>query len=214
MPEGPEVYILAKALKGLGFEVESFGKHILIKDWNTGERFDISFGLVGTIVLKNDMSIEKIIHPTIPSGDMKKIKTFQEAKSNLGIDWMTASKEEFKYVIESWGKRKKQIGALLLDQHEISGIGVAWASEILYDCKISPYTKANLFDCLQLNERFLNSLVNIRDKIKKQYNDFLGKNKSKDFVNSWFQNLYKIRDMKVYKKGTEIQVSGRTFYTN
>ena len=212
MPEGPEVYILSKALKDLAFETKSIGKHLLLTDWNNGEKLDYSFGLVGKIFLKDDMSIEKITNPLIPSGN---ISTFQESKTNLGIDWMMASKEDLEVVVKSWLNRKKQIGALLLDQSEIAGIGVAWASEILFDCKISPTIKANMFTFLNLKDKFLDSLVSVRDKIKKIYCNFLAKSTDKKlFVNQWFNNLYTQREpyMKIFKKGSEVKVSGRIFY--
>jgi len=177
MLEGPEVFILAKAIKVLGFQVESYGKHLLIKDWNTGICYDISFGLAGKIKINPDMSIQKIIDPTIPSGYMKKINSFAEGKANLGIDWMTSNKEDLKNVILSWGRRKKKMSALLIDQHELAGIGNVWADVIFKHCHISGDTKANLFDCLSLNEKFLDAVVGVRDNIKKRYIHFLSTHK-------------------------------------
>ena len=213
MPEGPEVYILAKVLKTVGFDCDSVGKHLLLRDAITGELFDFSFGLAGRIALGDNLNVKKINHPTFPSGDKILIKTKEEVKSKLGIDWMTATKSEMRTVIESWGNRKKSIGALLLDQTQICGIGVAWGSEILYQSKIQPDIKSNLLDFLNLTDGLLNAVYEIREKVRKLYLESVEKD-SRKFVNSWFMNLYKIRRdvMKVYKKGATKKVSGREFY--
>ena len=210
MPEGPEVYILAKAMKAIGFDAHSYGKHLLVKDWHSGEIFDVSFGLVGKIRIDKDKQLIKIVSSTLPSGYMKKINSFEEGKANLGIDWMTASKDDLQLVLDGWTKRKKQIGALLIDQHELCGIGVAWASEILHCCSIRPDEKPNTFDFLDIKEKFFEAVINVRDRAKKEYMKYLERNNN--IVDQWFENLYEIRTMTIYKKGTEFNVAGRTFY--
>ena len=213
MPEGPEVYILAKSLKSLGYHVESCGKHILLKDWNTGINYDISFGIAGRLDVQVDKTIKKIDHPNLPSGDMKIIESFNETKYALGVDWLTATRDEIKGVVDSWAHRKKQIGALLLDQHEICGIGVAWGSEILGECGIRPTEKANLLNFLNLSDSLVDSIINIREKIVKIYSDTL-KGCMKSFAQRWFENLYSIRKLKFYKSvnAEQVSVSGRIFY--
>ena len=37
-------------------------------------------------------------------------------------------------------------------------------------------------------------------------------NMLKELINDWFENLYKIRKMNIYKKGTKIQISGRSWW--
>jgi hypothetical protein len=34
----------------------------------------------------------------------------------------------------------------------------------------------------------------------------------KTFINNWFENVYMIRDMNIYKKGSKIQVLGRSWW--
>jgi formamidopyrimidine-DNA glycosylase len=213
MPEGLEVFILSKAMKSLGFECSSYGKHLLIKELHNGEKYDISFGLIGKIKLDKNLKIQKIENNEIPSGDMKKINSYEEAKEKLGIDWVKATKEEISEIVYKWKNRKKQIGALLIEQNELCGIGVAWASEILHNAKINPTEKAHTLEFLNLIEPLINSIIYIRDKMIKNYLQNIGVDNIK-FVNEWFENLYKIRekDMKVYKKGDEIKVGGRIFY--
>jgi formamidopyrimidine-DNA glycosylase len=213
MPEGPEVYILAKVLKTIGFDCDSVGKHLLLRDAITGELFDFSFGLAGRIALGEKLEIKKINHPTLPSGNKLLIKTKEEVKNKLGLDWMNATKSEIRTVIERWCNRKKSVGALLLDQTEICGIGVAWGSEILNQSKIQPDIKSNLLDFLNLTDELVNAVYEIREQVRKLYLNSVEKD-SRKFVNSWFMNLYKIRKdmMKVYKKGDTKKVCGREFY--
>lgn len=208
MPEGPEVYILAKAFKSLGFESKSYGKHLILKDLHVGKRFDITFGLAGRIRVDDDLNISKVVSHDVPSGDMKELGTLE-----LGLDWITASRKEIEAVVQAWSTRKKQIGALLLDQHEICGIGTAWGSEILHMAKIKPQEHANTLEFLNLSTDLIDALIAIRQKAVKMYLNILNEKPSK-VVNEWFRNLYAIREphMKVYKKGTCVKVSGREFY--
>lgn len=212
MPEGLEVYVLSKVLKDLGFECESYGKHLLIKNFK-GEKYDISFGLGGKIFIDENMEIKKITKEDVPCGEMILIKSFEDAKEKLGIDWIRAKKEDIVDIVDSWKNRKKQIGALLLEQNEICGIGVAWASEILYYAKIHPTEKANTLEFLGVDKNLVDAIILVRDFMIKKYMNVLDKN-NKKFVNEWFENLYKIREkyLKVYRKGQEIKLSGRNFY--
>ena len=219
MPEGLEVFILSKALKELGFDCESHGKHLLIKDFYSGKMYDVSFGLAGKIFIDNDnMNIKKVVKEDVPCGDMKIINSFEEAKENLGVDWVKASKEDIEYVINSkWKDRKKQIGALLLEQNELCGIGVAWASEILYYANIHPSEKANTLEFLGVDKNLIESIILVRDFMLKKYLQSIKIN-SKKFVNEWFENLYSVREkyLKVYRKDSakEIKISGRSFYAS
>ena len=213
MPEGPEVLMLSKAFKHLGFETEAIGKHLLIKDLHTGIRFDISFGLVGKITVDENLNITKVINNQLPSGDMKEIISFHEVAENLGIDWLSSSRSDIQNVVTKWTSRKKQIGSLLLDQHEICGIGIAWGSEILHKAGINPSEKANTFIFLSLTDPLIDAIISTKEKVIKLYSQVL-KQDGRLFVNGWFNNLYKIREssMSIYKKGIEVTVSGRTFY--
>ena len=35
----------------------------------------------------------------------------------------------------------------------------------------------------------------------------------RSFINKWFKNLYEVREMKAYKKTTQVKAVGRTWYT-
>jgi formamidopyrimidine-DNA glycosylase len=170
MPEGLEVYILSKVLKDLGYVCSSFGKHLILTHPYTGELYDYSFGLAGKLKIEEgSLEIKKVNHPRIVSGDVIKINSIDELKSKLGVDWLSASKDELEVVIRSWLSRKKQIGALLIDQKEICGIGVAWASEILHIAKINPALKTNLLQFLDLINALLDAIIQVRDKFLKIY---------------------------------------------
>lgn len=214
MPEGLEIFILSKALQDLGIQTEAYGKHLLLKDPYTGEIFDYTFGLAGKLhISEHNLSLTKINHPTLVSGSKDAISSFSQVKEKLGLNWITASKEDVLILVRSWIFRKRQIGALLIDQKEICGIGVAWASEILFQAGISPVLKSNLLDCLNLVDKLVESICNVRDKILPVYVKNISKN-SKSFINHWFDNLYTIRTpfLQVYKKGEILRVSGRDFW--
>lgn len=215
MPEGPEVYVLALALKSLGFSVEAYGKHLLIVDMENGNKLDISFGLAGGLKLTS-FHLEKTVVQDKPCGYIKVVENFDDVKHRsglFGLNWLTASREELKAVVTRWSQRRKQIGALLIDQHEICGIGVAWASEILFRAKILPTDKASWFEFLNLINPLVDALIEVRGEAIKKYKDFL-KGDMHVFVNEWFKNLYNIRQpiMQVYQTGQEVKISGRSFY--
>jgi formamidopyrimidine-DNA glycosylase len=121
-----------------------------------------------------------------------------------------ASKESIKEEVDSWIKSKKKLAGLLLDQTKISGIGVAWGSEILYKANLRP----DLRTCDQNLMTLADSILYIREKIKNIYEKELKENNAnlKDFVNEWFSNLYEIREMEVYKKGSKLEVLGRSWW--
>ena len=208
MPESPEISSLCKRLKMLGLEVESIGKHILYKN-SRNECFDISFGLVGKIKLLKTIDgydIEKISTSSL-SGDIRQIPNFKSIVDNLGIDWLTSDKINLLTVVQSWSSRAKKIASLLIDQHEISGIGVAWGCEILNDASIHPSALANGINI----EKLVDSMISIRESAMKVYDNY--DQDPEKFVEDWYKNLYFIRRMNVYNKGTVVMISGRKFYT-
>ena len=208
MPESPEITSLCKRLKILGLEVETVGKHLLYKN-SRNECFDISFGLVGKIKLINTVEgydIEKITTSSL-SGDIRQVPDFQSVIENLGVDWLSSDKASLLKVVETWSTRPKKIASLLIDQHEIAGIGVAWGSEILANALIHPASLAT-----EINpEALVDSMISIRETVMKLYDNY--DEEPERFIDRWFINLYFIRRMKSYKKGTVVMVSGRKFYT-
>ena len=66
--------------------------------------------------------------------------------SKLGLEPFEANEN---YLYNKIHHSKKEIKVCLLDQTVLAGIGNIYADEILFDCKINPYKKANL---ITLNE--------------------------------------------------------------
>lgn len=214
MPEGLEVYILGKALGDVGIVCQAIGKHLIIKHPYTGEWHDYTFGLAGKIKIhEKTLEIKKVNHSRIVSGDVQKVNHIDDVKSKLGIDWLSATRSEFEVVVRSWLSRKKQIGSLLIDQKEICGIGVTWASEILHMAKINPGLKTNLLQFLDLIKGLLDAIISVREKYLKIYLQCITKDRRK-FINSWFGNLYEERKkyLQVYGKGQVQKISGREFF--
>ena len=207
MPEGPEVWILSKSINTF-FKAEntlSYGKHLFIL--NKEENW--SFGLTGKVFITESDELIKMNTGWI-YGDENKYENINEEIVKLGIDFMMASKESIKEEVDSWIKSKKKLAGLLLDQTKISGIGVAWGSEILYKANLRP----DLRTCDQNLMTLADSILYIREKIKNIYEKELKENNAnlKDFVNEWFSNLYEIREMEVYKKGSKLEVLGRSWW--
>lgn len=216
MPEGPEVWILSKAINKFysNDNTVSYGKHLIIKDINE----NWSFGLNGKVCVGSFNDLVKIDAGWI-NGDNKKYDNYEDSIKELGLDWMSASKEELEKEVNSWLKSKKKLAALILDQSKISGIGVAWGSEILFKANLRPDMKA----CDQVLDKLVDSLIEIRKKIQDTYELELNRSlevckiynndlKLRLLINEWFENLYEIREMDIYKKGSKLQVLGRSWW--
>lgn len=210
MPEGPEVWILSEALK-IHFgdnNIASKGKHLILHINNVYE--DWSFGLSGKVNIDNCNNLSKIDSGWL-NGE-KKIIVMEEL--NNSIDFMVSDKNVLQDEINKWKTSKKQLAGLLLDQKYIAGIGVAWGSEILAIAGLLPNISANKQDLSHLAE----IIVNLREQIKTTYMYALEQSKINgnivNFINNWFDNLYEIRNMNVYKKGNSIKVLGRTWWLN
>jgi hypothetical protein len=206
MPEGPEVWILSEAINKYysADKTESNGKHLIIKDSNE----DWSFGLTGRVEIDdNDDELHKLNFGWIYGSKHENVET-------KGIDWMQTNKSDLEKVVNEWKTSKKMLGTLLLDQTKISGIGVAWGSEILYQAKLKPNMKA--CEQAQSLDALVDAMLKIRKEIKTDYKKELTKHKNKEsirkFVNGWYNNLYEIRKMNVYKKGKKIQVASRSWW--
>ncbi len=206
MPEGPEVYILSKAInrfyKNDNFS-QAIGKHLQLKEKNE----DWSFGLQGKVRLNEKGELSKPSYAAFTAGYIKQINECKQ----LGLNWLTITEEEVLMEIEKWSKRKKKLAALLLDQQLIAGIGVAWGSEILHLANIDPN------QCVQKEKvgDLAKAIIEIRDFAKETYDSLftsVNDDNLHDFINDWFENLYKERKMKVYRLGTKKEVSGRTWW--
>lgn len=202
MPEGPEIWILNEAIN-LYYKTNKskyIGKHLIIDGicW--------SFGLKGQINIDDNTnelfkpSSDDWIHGVNENWD----NNMSEFK--FGLDWLTSL--DLSSVVEKFKKSRAKLGTLLINQKYIAGIGVAWGSEILHRAGLRPDIAANSQDLSNL----LSALYSIREEIKILYLNELESSDEKIFINSWFNNLYKIRDMKVYKIGEKVEISGRTWY--
>ena len=210
MPEGPEVWILSHAINVFFKDEdksESYGKHLFISDE------DWSFGLTGHVRITDKNEIEKVNTGWL-HGDKKPLQSCipYRAQCNLGINWMTSSKSELQREVNEWKTSKKKLAGLMLDQTKIAGIGVAWGSEILHKAGLKPEVRT----CDQDISELVDVLIKVREKVKKEYlrlfKEEEKKDKVKKFINEWFENLYEMREMKVYKKGTKIEVLGRNWW--
>ena len=201
MPEGPEVWILSKAINKYYNKENTYsvGKHLFVIDINE----NWSFGLTGKVFIGSSDVLCKIDSGWV-YGDKLQITT-----TKLGLDWMTARKDELEKEVDRWIKSKKKLAGLILDQDKICGIGVAWGSEILCKADLRPDVRA----CDQVLDKLVDTMIEIRDNIKNIYEDVLqNHNNLKEFVNEWFENLYDLREMNIYKKGSKLQVLGRSWW--
>ena len=209
------------------------GKYILI-DLNNSNSIVIHLGMSGRLKLIKKKNFKKEQHDRFAIetnnfflilNDIRKfglvdiLKTANIRNSklfcHLGIDALDKDLNE-EYLHKKINKSIIPIKQILLDQRIISGIGNIYASEILYDAKISPFVKAN---SLKINE--LKRIIRSINKILKKAIYFGGSSlkdfKSIDGVLGNFQKNFKVynREGKTIYGSQVIRViqSGRsTFY--
>jgi formamidopyrimidine-DNA glycosylase len=207
MPEGPEVWILSKAVNEFYKKDRtiSYGKHLFILDKSE----NWSFGLTGNVALDdyNENELIKIETGWI-NGDQIKYENLNNELDKLGIDFMTSDENLIRHEVDKWIKSKKKLAALILDQTKISGIGVAWGSEILFRAELRPDMRTSD----QVLNKLADSILYIRQQIKNIYEKELKEKGAEELIGKWFNNLYQIRDMQVYKKGSKIEVLGRSWW--
>lgn len=206
MPEGPEVWILSRAVNAYYENNEktlSYGKHLFLLD----DKENWSFGLTGKVALDEETNSLVKVNDGWLFGEITHYNFFINETAKLGIDFMTAPDADISREVDNWIKSKKKLAGLLLDQSKIAGIGVAWGSEILFHAKLRPDMRA----CDQNLATLADSILYIRNYVKNIYEKQLKEPNA--LINGWFLNLYEIRDMKVYKKGSRIEVLGRSWWT-
>lgn len=218
MPEGPEIWILNKAICRY-YEAnisESFGKHLIVQsEYNQSYNNTIwSFGLNGKIMIDENNKLCKLGGEGWIFGNnliIEQSETIHNKFKLSKIDFMNATLEELNIFINKLRKSRGKLGPSLINQNKISGIGVAWGSEILHRANLRPDEPANIQNLSNL----ANIMIEIREEIKQVYestlNEYLQEN-IKKFIEDWFENLYKIRNMKIYEIGEKINVSGRTWW--
>jgi formamidopyrimidine-DNA glycosylase len=220
MPEGAEVWILSKAInlfislnKNKNIEIyfaNYYGKHLLLY-YNDNTIADWTFGLTGKVYIDENYKLNKIYNSQL-AGGFNFLENSEYYKNQSSICWMSnnMNNETLQKIINKWKTSRKKLGDLLLDQTYISGIGVAWGSEILYNANLRPDLKA----CEQNLDNLCNEILNIKYEIKNIYNEYLKNNENDivNFINNWYNNLYNIRQMNVYKKGKQINMTGRKWW--
>lgn len=213
MPEGPEIWILSEAINKLyhAEKTKAYGKHLFVfnKDCSTGENW--SFGLTGKVCLLDNNELIKL-HTGWICGDQLSFDDYDSETQKLGINWLTSSEADLRKEIDSWINSKKKLAGLMLDQTKISGIGVAWGSEILFKAGLRPDMRACDQVLTEGSDKLADSMIEIRENIKKLYSEQVDENNCRGFINNWFENLYEIRDMNIYKKGSKIEVLGRSWW--
>jgi formamidopyrimidine-DNA glycosylase len=210
MPEGPEIWILSEAINKYYHceKTRSYGKHLFVFNETKLGGENWSFGLTGKVyIIDDDNALIKRNTGWI-YGDQVDFNNYDEETKKLGTDWLTCSEADFRKEVDKWIKSKKKLAGLMLDQTKISGIGVAWGSEILFTADLRPDMRC----CDQVLNKLADSMIEIREKIKKQYSELLDETNGKEFINRWFENLYQVREMNIYKKGSKLDVLGRSWW--
>jgi formamidopyrimidine-DNA glycosylase len=102
-----------------------------------------------------------------------------EAKDALGDD------VDYKFLKDRLNSSKATIKNFLLDQHNIRGIGNAYADEILWDARISPFSTCNKIPDEQvkaLDKSIKKVLTDAENSILKTHPDIIG-GEIRDFMN-------------------------------
>jgi formamidopyrimidine-DNA glycosylase len=111
----------------ISFTILKKQKHMV----NEKEGENLSFGLSGKVRVLDDNDMIKINTGWI-YGEKNLFDNYDEETRKLGINLLTSSEANLQKEIDSWIKSKKMLAGLIFDQTKISGIGVAWGSEILF----------------------------------------------------------------------------------
>ena len=133
----------------------------------------------------------------------KKIRNISYIKK-LGIDALDNKLSE-DYLFNKFKNSQVLIKQLLLNQYIVAGIGNIYASEILYDAKISPFRKGKNLKKSQIGTILKSSRRILRKAIKfggSSINDYV----SPDGILGNFQKNFKVYGRAGYKiKGCEIK---------
>lgn len=207
MPEGLEIYALSYAINKIfnGY-TKAVGKHLIVngtEDW--------SFGITGSVYMDETGNLAKVNGGYLPGS----VKLIDNDINKLGPSWCHINDVTVVIeLVERWSKLNKKLGAILLDQSEISGIGVAWGSEILHKAHLRPEMSAKSELSLpDAKGDLINAIFDVRNSALNTYIEFIDRSQNiREFINRWYVNLYEIRTMKVYKKGTQIEVAGRKWW--
>ncbi|MDR2461947.1 MAG: DNA-formamidopyrimidine glycosylase [Mycoplasmataceae bacterium] len=141
-----------------------YGKYIIIKLTNNKNLF-VHLRMEGKLFCTKDIDKTNVKHLCIQimleNGfnlfyyDTRMFGTFHIFVGNsndfysiksMGPDAMLSKKFNVDYLKNIFKHTKKNIKTIILDQTKISGIGNIYADEILFACKINPFSKANALD--------------------------------------------------------------------
>lgn len=121
---------------------------------------------------------------------------------------------DFKFLKQRLQLTKTIIKSLLLDQHVIRGIGNAYADEILWDARISPFSISNKISDAAI-KKLAKSIKTVLDDAEKQI-----RKTHPEIISGEVRDFLKIHNSKKIKSptGGEIQFktvsSRKTYYTN
>ena len=205
MPEGPELWALGQASARAGIPNTVVGKHI----WAAGK--DYHFGLTGRARLADG----ELAH--VPAPDKPYLSGKVDAHDNvggmvaahsLGVDWMTGSTVALAAAIAAAALSRQTLGAWMLRQECIAGVGVAWASELCAACALRP----DLSCKAQSLRALAGAYVAFREQLMSEYGALVDATPPEEFVAAWPGTLYAARRMAVYQCGTPVVISSRTFW--
>jgi len=196
-------------------------KYVII-DLNISNSIIIHLGMSGRLkIIKINMPLKNHDHLVFKFNDIKliyndprrfgfidivesdKISNLRYIKK-LGIDALDKNlSAEYLYV--KFHKSEVLIKQLLLNQYIVAGIGNIYASEILYDAKISPFRKGSSLQKYHIGTIVKSTKKILRKAIKyggSSINDYV----SPDGILGNFQNNFKVYGREGHKiKGCEIK---------
>jgi len=109
--------------------------------------------------------------------DKTKIIYCRKYFSLLGIDALS-DKLDATYIYKKIHKSEVPIKQILLNQHIVAGIGNIYANEILFDARISPFTKGKTLNTAEMQQLIISTRKILKKAIK------LGGSSIRDYVSS------------------------------
>ena len=212
---------LKKIINSKIINLRRIAKYVII-DLNISNSIIIHLGMSGRLKIINiNIPIKKHDHLVLKFNNIKliyndprrfgfidiiesdKINNIRYIKK-LGIDALDKNLSE-EYLYNKFYKSEVLIKQLLLNQYIVAGIGNIYASEILYDAKISPFRKGNSLKKYHIGTIIKSTRKILRKAIKcggSSINDYV----SPDGTLGNFQNNFKVYGKEGCKiKGCDIK---------
>lgn len=191
-------------------EINSYGKFVYFRFYNTEYIIGLTFGLTGFLTLKKDnhSHIEFICeNKNFYFDDMRNFGTitFYQNEKEFNKKYLKLGPDPLTKTFEGFNKKlpKRMICLVLMDPKYISGIGNYLRAEILYDAKIDPLKNAD-----KLTEEELQRLIVSINKIMME--SYLIQ-----VENGLHTYIFKIYNRKETDKGEKIlskKINGRTLW--